>query len=89
MLHHEESPEKPCYNVATPPSLDNFLPPFCLTPPPPPFLAKSSDPPISINFGKVNFPSLKERGVQTMLTSIILYKNKNHKLHSRDRDFKV
>ena len=52
MLHHEESPEKPQYNMAIPtPFLDKPRPPFCLTPP---FLAKNSrHPPISINFEKV------------------------------------
>ena len=39
MLRHEESPEKPQYNTATPPFLDTPSPPplFCLTPP---FLVK-------------------------------------------------
>ena len=37
MLHHEESPEKPQYNMVTPP------PYFALPPFPPPFLAKISD----------------------------------------------
>ena len=35
MPHHEKSPEKPQYNMATPPFLDN----------PPPFLAKIFRPP--------------------------------------------
>ena len=61
MLHHEESPEKPQYNMATPP------PPVCLTPP---FLAKIfRPPPISINFQKADTPPplMKGRGwVRTM-----------------------
>ena len=32
MPHHEESPEKPQYNMATP-LISRQTPPFCLTPP--------------------------------------------------------
>ena len=50
MLHHEESPEKPQYNVATPPFLGKLLPIL----PNPPFSSKHfQTPPISINFEKV------------------------------------
>ena len=42
MLHHEESPEKSQYNVATPQFLDNPPPPqFCLPPPPHPTSSKN------------------------------------------------
>ena len=53
MLHHEGSPKKPQYNMATPP-------PFCLSPL---FQQKFPDPPISINFEKVE-PSLYEGGFE-------------------------
>ena len=53
MLHHEESPEKPQYNMAAPPP---FLPPPHFAYPPPPFLAKIFRPPISINVEKVDLP---------------------------------
>ena len=63
MLHHEESPEKPEYNMENPP--------FCLTPC---FLAKNFIPPttpISINFGKIKrtpTPLLwRDGGIRTML----------------------
>ena len=56
MLHHEESPEKPQYNMATPPISRQRPSPFCLTPSfiakifkPPPFpsiLKKSNPPPL-------------------------------------------
>ena len=62
MLHHEESPEKPQYNMATPPpSLPNT-----------PFSGKNfqTPPPISINFQKADTPPpplMKGRGwVRTM-----------------------
>ena len=60
MLHHEESPEKPCYNVATPPSLDNFLPPFCLTPPP--LSSKIFRPPNFYQFWKSQLPLIEGEG---------------------------
>ena len=44
MLHHEESPEKPQYNMATPPVLENH-PPFCLNYS---FLAKFFTPPFNV-----------------------------------------
>ena len=48
MLYHEESPEKPQYNIAIPPFLDN---------PPPLFSHKFSDPPSnSTNFEKFEPP---------------------------------
>ena len=55
MLHHEESPEKPHYNMATPP------PPFLDKPPilpNPPFSSKlfQTPSPLSINFEKVDPP---------------------------------
>ena len=50
MLHHEESPEKPQYNMATPP--------FCPTPP---FLAKFFRLPHFHQFEKVE-PPLYEGG---------------------------
>ena len=53
MPHHEESPEKPQCNMATPPPISRQTLPFCLTPP---FLAKNFRPPISINFEKVEAP---------------------------------
>ena len=49
MLHHEESPEKPQYKATPPPFLDK--PPHFAYPPL--FWQKFSDPPISINFEKV------------------------------------
>ena len=72
MLHHEESPEKPQYNMATPPFLDKHPPPppFCLTPPflekifrPPPFpsILKKSNPP----------PPFIKGGVRTMQVLIL------------------
>ena len=52
MPHHEESPEKPQYNMATPPFLDK-----------PPFSSKNfQTPPISISFEKVKPPPLYEGG---------------------------
>ena len=48
MLYHEESPEKPQYNIAIPPFLDN---------PTPLFSHKFSDPPSnSTNFEKFEPP---------------------------------
>ena len=59
MLYHEESPEKPQYDMATPLFLDK--PPILPTPPPPPFSSKNfQTPPISINFEKVEPPPLYE-----------------------------
>ena len=58
MLHREQFPEKPQYNMATPPPISRqpLPPPFCLTLP---FLAKIfRPPPISINFEKVDPPPL-------------------------------
>ena len=54
MLHHEESPD----NINT-----TWQPPphFALAPPPL-FWQKFSNPPISIDFGKVNPPPLYEGG---------------------------
>ena len=47
MPHHEKSPEKPQYNMATPP----------ISRQPPPFSSKNfQTPPISINFGQVEPP---------------------------------
>ena len=56
MLPHEESPEKPQYNMAThPPSISRQTLP--------PFLAKIFNPhPISINFEKVDTPFMKGGG---------------------------
>lgn len=52
MPHHEESPEKPEYNMETPP--------FCLTPL---FLVEMFTPrPISINFGKVKLQPFMKGG---------------------------
>ena len=51
MLHHEESPEKPHYNMATPP-ISRQTPPILLNPP---FSSKDfQTPPISIKFEKVD-----------------------------------
>ena len=50
MLHHEESPEKPQYNMTTPPFLEKN--PILPTPPPP----------FSINFEKFEPPPLYEWG---------------------------
>ena len=44
MLHHEESPKNPQYNMATPPFLDNH-PHFALTPTPFLSILKKSNPP--------------------------------------------
>ena len=66
MLHHEESPEKPQYNMATPPFLDN--------PSPPPFSSKNfqTPPPTSINFDGGG-------GIRTMLDyGDIVYENPNN-----------
>ena len=59
MSHHEESPEKPQYNMGTPP-ISRQSPSFCLTSP---FQAKifRLPPPNSINFEKVE-PPFYERG---------------------------
>ena len=51
MLHHEESPEKPQYNMAPPPFLDKFLPHFAN--PFPPFSSK--------NFQTPPFPSILKK----------------------------
>ena len=70
MLHHEESPVKPQYNMATPPFLDK--PPHFAYPPP--FSSQNfQTTPISINFEKAEPPlPLYEGGgvgwVRTMLT---------------------
>ena len=62
MLHHEESPEKPQYNMATPPILPN-----------PPFLAKIfRPPPIPINFEKVDPPPYEGGGVRTMRSGKVI-----------------
>ena len=55
MLHHEEYPEKPQYNMTTPPPISRQTPPhpFCPTPA---FLSKIFRLPISINFEKVKLP---------------------------------
>ena len=66
MLHPEESPEKPPYNMATPPFLDKSPSPIL---PNCPFSCKNfHTPPISINFEKVDTPPLYEGGggVRTM-----------------------
>ena len=54
MPHHEESPEKPQYNMATPPPILPY----------PPFPAKNfrPPPPISINFDKVEPPPFTKAG---------------------------
>ena len=58
MPHHEESPEKPQYNMATPPFLDK--PPIL---PKPPFSSKNfQTPPISISFEKVKPPPFMKGG---------------------------
>ena len=65
MLHHEESPEKPQYNMATLPFHDK-PPPFCL---PPPFLAKIFRPPPFPSILKILNPSpplYEGGGVRTM-----------------------
>ena len=51
MLHHEESPEKPQYNMATPPPISRQTPPPIL--PNPPFSSK--------NFQTPPFPSLLKK----------------------------
>ena len=68
MLHHEESPEKPQYNMATPPFLDK---------PPPPILPNHSSPFLAKIFRPPPFPSILKKsnpsfmkgggGVQTMM----------------------
>ena len=65
MLHREESPGKPQYNMATCPFLDK---PPILPNTPPPFLANILRPSISINFEKVESSPLyeEEGGVRTM-----------------------
>ena len=65
MLHHEESPEKPQYNMATLPFLDK--PPHFAYPPPL-FLAKlfRPPPPFPSILKILNPPPLYEGGVQTM-----------------------
>ena len=61
MLHHEESPEKPQYNMATPPFLDK--PPIL---PNLPFSSKNFQaPPISITFERVEHPLYEGGGVRT------------------------
>ena len=53
MPHHEESPEKPQYNMATPSPFLDKPPRFCLTP----FSSKNFQThPISINFENVEPP---------------------------------
>ena len=55
MPHHEESPEKPQYNMAAPP-ISRQTPPILSNPP---FSSKTfQPPPISINFEKVEPPPL-------------------------------
>ena len=54
MLHHEESPEKPEYNVATTPFLDTPPPHFALLPP---FLAKNFKSPHFHQFWKRQPPN--------------------------------
>ena len=76
MLHHEESPEKPQYNMATLPFLDK-PPPFCL----PPFLANIFRPPpppfasILKKFGGGEGPNY----VELHLAQVNLYTRKDFK----------
>ena len=57
MLHHDESPEKPQYNMATPPFLDK--PPIL---PNPPFLAKILGPPFPSILKKLTPPPFMKEG---------------------------
>ena len=86
MLHHEESPEKPQYNMATSPFLDKPPTPNL---PNPPFSSKhfqTAPPPISINFEKVEPPSPLYEGERSRYSRFTLeiqqilelYDLKNH-----------
>ena len=60
-LHHEESPEKPQYNMAT---LHFWTPPPHFASPLPPFSSKNvQTPSISINFEKINPPPFMKGGL--------------------------
>ena len=72
MLHHEESPEKPQYNMAIPPFLDK--PPSPILPNPPSFPAKIFRPPSPFPsiLKKLTSP-LYEGGVRTMGTFRLIF----------------